>query len=89
VLALQFGSSRKQSALVSLQCQRVVATLIHDLLRDGALGVERVSGHDGAFQRQHFQQFRNRSDLVRLGVGGDLGQHQALLAAPGTDHVQG
>jgi hypothetical protein len=25
-----------QSALVSLQCQRVVATLIHDLLGDGA-----------------------------------------------------
>jgi len=34
-------------------------------------------------------QFRHCGDLVRLGAGGYLRQHQALLAAPGTDHVQG
>ena len=27
--------------------------------------------------------------IVRLGVGRDLAEHQTLLAAPGTDHVQG
>jgi hypothetical protein len=27
-------------------------------------------------------------DLVRLGIRGDLRQHQALFAAPGADHVQ-
>ena len=27
-------------------------------------------------------------DLVRLGIGGDLAEHQSLLAAPGRDHVQ-
>jgi hypothetical protein len=25
---------------------------------------------------------RNRGDLVRLGAGGDLGQHKTLFAAP-------
>ena len=31
---------------------------------------------------------RNGGDLVRLGVRGDLRQHEALIAAPGGDHVE-
>ena len=78
-----------QRTLVALQRQRVVAFLIHDLLRDGTLAVERVGGHDGPLQRKQFQQFRHCADLVGLGVGSYLRQYHALLAAPGTDHVQG
>ena len=86
---LTAGLGVMQRTLVALQRQRVVAFLIYDLLRDGTLAVERVGGHDGALQRQQFQQLRHRSDLVGLGVGGYLRQHQALLAAPGTDPMQG
>jgi hypothetical protein len=39
------------------------------------LAVERVGGHNGALQRQQFQQLRHCGDLVGLGVGGE---------APGT-----
>lgn len=78
-----------QRALVTLQRQRVVTFLLYDLLRDRTLAVERVGGHDGALQRKQLQQLRHRGDLVGLGVGGYLRQHHALLAAPGTDHVQG
>ena len=37
-----------QRALISFQRQRVVALLLHDLLGDGALTVQRVGRHDGA-----------------------------------------
>jgi hypothetical protein len=77
-----------QRALVPLQRQGVVTALIDDLLGNRALTVERVGGHDGTLQRQHLQQLRHRGNLVRLGVCGDLSQHQTLLAAPGTDHMQ-
>ena len=77
-----------QRSLVALQRQGIVAALIDDLLGDGALAIERVGGHDRPFQRQHLQQLRHRGDLVRFRIGGDLRQHQPLLAAPGADHVQ-
>ena len=78
-----------ERALIALQSQRIVATLIDDLLSDRTLAVQRVGGHDRALQRQHLQQRRHGGDLVGLGVRGDLRQHHALLAAPGADHVQG
>ena len=78
-----------QICLVSLQRQRIVAALFHDLFRDRALAIERVDGYDRPFQRQHFQQLWHGRDLVRLHVGGDLRHHQALLATPSADHVQG
>jgi Mg2+ and Co2+ transporter CorA len=74
--------------VVSLERQSIVATLIDDLAGDLALAIERIDGHDAALQRQHLQKPGNRRDLVRLGVGRDLAEHQALLAAPGADHVQ-
>ena len=37
-----------QRGLIAFQCQGAVAALIHDLLRDGTLTVERVHGHNGA-----------------------------------------
>ena len=77
-----------QCALVAFQRQRIVAALIDDLLSDRTLAVERIGGHDRAFQRQHLQQLRHRGDLVRLGIRSNLRQHQPLFAAPGADHVQ-
>jgi hypothetical protein len=68
-----------QARLVPLQSQVVVATLVNDLLGDLTLAVQRIDGHDGAFERQHLQQLRHRSDFVGLRVSGDLCQHQALL----------
>ena len=56
--------------------------LPNDLAGDDPLAIERVDGHDAAFQRQHFQEFGRRRDLVGLLIGGDLAQHQALLAPP-------
>jgi hypothetical protein len=78
-----------QRVLVALQSQRVIAALIDDLLGDRALAVQRIGRHDGAFQRQHLQQRRHGGDFIGLGIGRNLSQHQALFAAPGTDHVQG
>jgi hypothetical protein len=78
-----------QRALVSLQRQRIVAALMDNLPSDRALAVECIGGHDRTFQRQHLQQLRYCGDLVRFGIRGDLRQHQALLAAPCADHVQG
>ena len=40
------------------------------------------------FSDKQLQQLRNGGDLVRLGVRGDLRQHEALIAAPGGDHVE-
>jgi len=76
-------------ALIALEGQGVIAALVDDLACDGALTVERIDRHDAALQRKHRQELGNGGDLVRLGVGGDLAQHQALPAAPGADHVQG
>jgi len=39
-----------QALLISLQCQRVVPLLLHDLRGDCSLAVQRVGGDDGAFQ---------------------------------------
>jgi hypothetical protein len=40
----------KQRASIELQRQRVVPLLSDDLLGDGALAVERIGGHDRAFE---------------------------------------
>ena len=77
-----------QRPLVALQCHDVVALLINHLLGDLALAIECVDGHDAALEAEHLQQFGYRRDLIRLGVSGDLAQHQPLLATPGGDHMQ-
>jgi hypothetical protein len=78
-----------QRALVSFERQGIVATLIDDLLGDVALAVERVDGHDCVLESKQFQELGHCGDFVRVGVGGDLREHEALIAAPGADHVQG
>lgn len=78
-----------QRALVPFQGHHIIRALINDLLRDVALAVERVNRYDGALQAQHSQQLWDRRDLVRFDIGSDLAEHQALLAAPGRNHVHG
>ena len=77
-----------QRALIALQRHGVVAALRDDLAGDAALAVERVHGHDRPLEAQQSQQLGYGGDLVGLGVGGDLPQHQLLIAAAGRDHVQ-
>ena len=77
-----------QRRLISFQRQGIIAALIDDLLRDGALAIKRIDRDDGAFQRQHRKQFWHRGDLVRLRIRSDLAKHHALLASPGADHMQ-
>src|SRR5882724_5613889 len=72
-----------QRALITLERQGIVASLIDDLTGDIALTVERIDGHDAAFQREHLQELGDGRNLVRLGVGCDLAEYQTLLAAPG------
>src|SRR3954469_18938672 len=55
-----------QRALVAFQRQDIVATLLHHLLGDGALAIERVGGDDRAVQRQHLQQLWHSGDLFDL-----------------------
>jgi hypothetical protein len=50
--------------------------------------VERIGGHNGAFQGQQSEQLRHRRDLVRFGVGSYLRHYQPLFRAPRTVHVQ-
>ena len=65
----------KQRAMVALERQNIVAPLVDDLLSDMALTIERIGGHNSAFQRQHFQQLDHRLAFVRLGVGSNLREH--------------
>lgn len=77
-----------QGSLVSFEGQDIVAALIDDPPGDVALTVEGIDGHDRSLQRQHFQQLGHGGDLVGFFVSGDLRQDEALIAAPGGDHVQ-
>ena len=74
--------------VVALERQNIVATLADDPGSNVALTVERVCGDDPALQRQHLQQLDDRGALFGLGCRGDLGEHQARVAAPGADHMQ-
>ena len=77
-----------QRMVVALEGQNIVAALADDPLADVALAIECVGGDDPALQRQHLQQLDDRGALFGLGRRGDLGKHQARVAAPGADHVQ-
>jgi hypothetical protein len=45
----EHGDIGVQRALIALEREGVIATLIDDLLGDRALTIERVDGHDGSF----------------------------------------
>src|SRR4051812_501538 len=74
--------------LVALEGQDVVAVLIDDPPGDVTLTIEGVDGHDRSLQRQHLQQPGHGGDFIGFRVGGDLRQDEALVTAPGGDHMQ-
>jgi len=53
------------------------------------LAVHRIGGDDAALERQKREQLGQRHDLVGTVVDPPLTEHQALLAGPGADQVQG
>jgi hypothetical protein len=56
------------------------AALIHQVAGVPALGVQRVSGHDGTLQADLAQEHRQHRDLVRLHLSISLPQdHAAAL----------
>ncbi len=65
----------------------VIALAVEDLLGDLRLAAHRVDGHQGPGNVDDFQQFRDRCDLVALGVGDDLTKANGVRCGPGTDHV--
>ena len=77
-----------QAALVALQSKHVVAALFGDLRSNCPLAVQRIRGHDAAFQRQHLQKLRHCRDLVGLVIDRDLAEQEPLIGGPGMHHVQ-
>ena len=76
-----------QRRLVFLHMEDVIALAVEDLLGDLRLAAHRVDGHQGPGNVDDFQQFRDRCDLVALGVGDDLTKANGVRCGPGTDHV--
>ena len=74
--------------MVALECERIVAPLADDLLRDVTLAAHGIDGDDRALEREHFQQLGHCGDLVRFAVDGQLAEHQPLLDRPGRDQMQ-
>jgi hypothetical protein len=79
----------RERGLVVLESEGIIASLIEDLLGNGALASHGVDRHDRACQGKHGQKVWDRRDFVGFRVRGALTKHQALLAAPRADHVQG
>ena len=78
-----------QRRLVGLERQSVGAAAVENRLRRILLTVHGVGGDDAAIERQQGEQRRHGRDLVRLGGDPQLAEHQARLACPGADQVQG
>ena len=74
--------------LISLQRDRVVGALLHDLLHDLPLTPHRVDGDDGALQFEQIEQLWNRRDLVRLFGRRDLAEQHPVLRSPRVHEMQ-
>src|SRR3954452_15357759 len=71
-------------------CHRdqVVRALSLDGVGDRGLAAHGVEGDEGSGEGQALEQQRDGGDLIRLGVGGFLPEHQALPGRPGGDKMQ-
>ena len=56
----------QQGALITLECQYVVASLVNNSLDNLGLAAHRINGDDAPLDYQHLQQFRDGRDLVRF-----------------------
>jgi hypothetical protein len=77
-----------EGRLIALEREHIVSALLDDLGRDRALTAHGINGNHTALQREQAQQARERRDLVRLGVGGLLAEHQAAGRRPRAEQVQ-
>ena len=77
----------RETLLVSFQSQDIVGLARNDLLGDGRLCSPRVDGEDRPFGLDQLQEFGNRRDFIRFGLGRDLTQRQSLVRRPQTDRV--
>lgn len=71
-----------QHSLVAFQRHDVIGFLVNHLLRDLAVTVERITGHDAALKAEHSQQLGDRHGLVRLGIGRDLADAPTAPRSP-------
>ena len=86
---LEFAAQRNPGTFLLLQVERhttqdreIVSVLVVVAFR-----LVFVGRHDPALLRQVPQDLEHA--FARSGLGGDLGEYQTLIAAPGADHVQG
>ena len=77
----------RETLRVSFQSQDIVGLARNDLLGDGRLCSPRVDGDDRPFGLDQLQEFGNRRDFIRFGLGRDLTQRQSLVRRPQTDRV--
>ena len=77
-----------QSGMILLQGQHIVASTIDNLFGDVLLAASRIDGNDRVFKVDLVQQFRDRSDLVRLFFGRHLTETNTLIGGPSADNNQ-
>ena len=68
--------------------EQIVRALGLDGLGDLGLAAHGIDGDQGSGEGQALEQQRDGGNLIRLGVGGFLPQHQALTSRPGGDEMQ-
>ncbi len=78
-----------QGALVALERQHIVATLVEDLLGDLPLAAHGINRHQAPSEGQLPQEFGQGGDLIGFVLDLDLSQHQAIGRGPGTHQVDG
>jgi hypothetical protein len=77
-----------QGCLIFLAGENIVGALFDDSCGDGLLRSHGVDGDDGAFERQHVEQFGNGGDLIALGLHRPRRQHEPGLVSIGRNNMQ-
>ena len=77
-----------QVAVVGLQGEHVVSTLLNDLLGNGLLAPHGINRDDAALHVQQFQELRDGGDLVGFAVHFALTEQHAHVSGPSAEHVQ-
>lgn len=77
-----------QRGMGAFQREHVVATLLHNLLRNAFLTAHGVNGDGAALQMQHTQQLGDGRDFVRFGIRGEVSQHEAIVRTLGAHQMQ-
>ena len=76
-----------QGALIAFEREDVVGLLLQDFRSNIALASHGIDGHDGALDRHHGEERRDRDNFVRLFRHFDLPEHEALARRKGRNHM--